>query len=133
VHYQEEYRQLQQELWSFKTKDFEVVCEAYEPGFIDPLAHEQETIDEIDRGDAILMHLTARVCWRGSEVGEARLPDCIYWSEALPEDSEWGYAFDKAIVIDPNYRRRVARWAISHARKTLGELELPGLYLRKTE
>lgn len=127
-------RDLQFELlWSFKTKDFEVVCEAYEPGFIDPWAHDKVVIDTVDRGDAMLTHLSARVYRRGVKVGEARLPDCIHVSEAPPEDSVLQRAFESVIVVDHSYRRKVARWAISDARKNLGELDLPGLYLRKKD
>jgi hypothetical protein len=120
-------------MWSFKTKEFEVVCDAYEPGFIDPLVHDQVVIDAVDRGDAMLTHLSAQVYRRGVKVGEARLPDCIHVSEAPPDDSELRHAFDSVFAIDHSYRRKVAGWAISDARKTLGELELPGLYLRKTD
>lgn len=120
-------------IWSFKTKDFEVVCKAYEPDFIDPWVHDQVVIDAIDRGEAMLTHLIAQVYRRGVEIGEARLSGCIHGSEAPSEDSELRHAFDSVIVGDHSYRRRVARWAISDARKSLGELELPGLYLRKTD
>ena len=119
-------------IWRFKTKDFEVICEALEPGFIDPMVHDAVVIDAIRRGEAMLTHLYARVNYRGIKIGEARLPDCIHASEPLPEDSDLRHSFEGVIVVDHSYTRNVARWAISDARKTLGELELPGLQLRKT-
>ncbi|NEJ31738.1 hypothetical protein GR205_27570 [Rhizobium leguminosarum] len=109
-------------LWRFKTKNFEIVCEALAPPFVDPLVHDQVVIDAVERGEAILTHLTARVYHRGVEVGEARLLDSIHVSEPLPEDSEWRHVFDSIIVTDHSYRRKVARRAITVARKNLGEL-----------
>ncbi|RUW37693.1 hypothetical protein [Mesorhizobium sp. M1E.F.Ca.ET.041.01.1.1] len=125
---------MSQMIWSFETRDFKVVCEAAEPSFIDPLVHSQEVIDAIERGDAMLTHLHARVYWRGEEVGRARKIDCIHGSAPLPDDSEYRHAFDSAVVIDHGHRHKVARWAISDARKTLAEVrsDLPDLHLRQT-
>ncbi|MGO8249014.1 hypothetical protein [Rhizobium johnstonii] len=109
-------------LWRFKTKDFEIVCEALGPPFVDPLVHDQVVIAAVERGEAILRHLTARVYHRGVEVGVARLLDSIHGCEPLPEDSEWRHLFDSIIVTDHSYRRIVAGWAIIDARKNLGEL-----------
>ncbi|CAH2400832.1 hypothetical protein [Mesorhizobium escarrei] len=67
-------------IWSFQTRNFKVVCEAAEPIFIDPFVHSQEVIDAINRDDAMLTHLHARVYWRGKEVGHARKVDCIHGS-----------------------------------------------------
>jgi hypothetical protein len=118
-------------IWSFETRDFKVVCEAAEPSFIDPWVHSQEVIDAIDRDDAMLTHLHARVYWRGEEVGRARKIDGIHGSAPLPDDSEYRHAFDSTVVIDHEHRHKVARWAIRDARKTLAEV--PDLYLRKTD
>lgn len=84
--------------------------------------HDQVVIDAVECGEAILRHLTARVYHRGVEVGEARLLDSIHVCEPLPEVSEWRHVFDSIIVTDHSYRRKVARWAITDARKNLGKL-----------
>ncbi|TBA22776.1 hypothetical protein ELH66_18270 [Rhizobium ruizarguesonis] len=109
-------------LWKFRTKNFEIVCEALEPSFVDPLVHDQVVIDAVERGEAVLRHLTARVYHWGVEVGKARLLDSIHVCEPLPEDSEWRHVFDSIIVTDHSYRRKVALWAITDARKNLNEL-----------
>ncbi|TIP49795.1 MAG: hypothetical protein E5X77_09480 [Mesorhizobium sp.] len=121
-------------IWTFETRDFKVVCEATEPSFIDPLVHCQEVIDAIDRGDALLTHLHARVYWRDQEIGSARKRDCVHGSTPIPEDSEYRQTFDSMIVTDHGHRYKVVQWAISDARKNLAEAPggLPGLYLRKT-
>ena len=93
-------------MWSFKTKEFEVVCEVYEPDFIDPLVHHQAVIDAVERGDAMLTHLTAEIYRRGVKVGEARLPDCIHVSEEIPEYSQLRHMFHSWIVIDHSYCRK---------------------------
>ncbi|TIM44111.1 hypothetical protein [Mesorhizobium sp.] len=120
-------------IWSFKTRDFEVICEAAQPRFIDPMVHSQAVIGAIERGDAMLEHLHARVFRRGIEVGHARLTDCIHGSVPFSEDSEYRHVFDSAIVIDHGHRHKVVRRAISDARETLASIQsdLPDLYLRK--
>jgi hypothetical protein len=121
-------------IWSFETRHFKVVCEETEPSFIDPLKHGPEVINAINRGDAMLTHLHARVYWRDQEIGRASKSDCIHGSAPLPDDSEYRHTFDSMIVTDHGHRRKVVQWAIKDARKHLAEVQkdLPGLYLRKT-
>ena len=70
--------------------------------------------------NCIVMRLS--VYWRGVEVGEAVSSDCIY------DIANDGYTN----IDDRSYRYKVVGWAINDARKSLAEIEMPDLYLRKT-
>jgi hypothetical protein len=85
--------------WGFKTKTFEVVCEAFEPSFLDPLALGQDVFSVLDvpenrakhpRFEALTMVVDYRaVVYRHSvEVGRASLRHCIHVREAHLEEGE---------------------------------------------
>jgi len=110
-------------IWTFKTRNFTVVCDEEEQGFVDPWVHGQETIDAADIGNCIIKRLIARVDWKSVKVGHGTLSDCIY------DIANDGYT----IISDRSYRYKVLRRAISDARESLAEIEgVPDLYLRKT-
>lgn len=125
---------MKETIWSFKTLNFTVVCEATEPSFVDPWVHSENVIDAIKRGDAALTHLHARIYRRGVEVGDARSSDCIEVSGPRRNEDKFWERVDHAIIVDPGYRHKVVRYAIGSARKNLTEIqsELPDFYLRKT-
>lgn len=117
-------------IWKFETSNFCVVCREYEPSFIDYLAHEQEIIDAVYNGYAVLTHMDSIVYFRGMKFGSANITECLY----VFGDAGHIFGHDRVVAADHSYRRKAARLAISDARKELAEIQgdLPDLYIRKT-
>ena len=118
-------------VWRYKTKNFEIVCEAEQQSFIDPMVHGEALLDAIERGDAVVEHWQARIYWKGTEVGSASKCDCVSIGEPLDEFSPYQGMVDVIFRDHHEHRNHVVRLAIADARRQLADLDLPGLLLRK--